>query len=424
MKIISGKELPKSFFAYKDEDASEAVSEILEDVKRSGDEAVRKYTSWFDGVDLENFVCSAATIKAAYDQVSNASIEAIQKAAENIRKFAKVQRNSYNDFEVELTPGVRTGQRITPIERVAVYAPGGRFPLVSSVLMGGIPARVAGVKELVVCSPPGSDGKIHPAILVAADIVGADEVYCIGGAQAIAALAYGTETIRGVDKIVGPGNKYVAEAKKAVYGIVGIDLIAGPTEVLVIADDNANPEILAADLLAQAEHDVDALAILVTPSRQLADAVKNTVETQLAKLKNRETAAASIATNGVVVLVDNLAEAVAIANRKAPEHLEVQVENPADIRDDLKNFGALFIGEMSAEVLGDYSSGINHTLPTNGTARYRGGLGVQDFLKIQSTLQVTKEGFAEIAPIAEMMAETEGLGAHGKAVTARKKLLK
>lgn len=424
MKIISGKELPKSFFAYKDEDASEAVSEILEDVKRSGDEAVRKYTSWFDGVDLKDFVCNAATIKAAYDQVSNASVDAIQKAAENIRKFAKVQRNSYNDFEVELTSGVRTGQRITPIERVAVYAPGGRFPLVSSVLMGAIPARVAGVKELVICSPPGSDGNIHPAILVAADIVGADEVYRIGGAQAIAALAYGTETIRGVDKIVGPGNKYVAEAKKAVYGIVGIDLIAGPTEVLVIADDSANPEILAADLLAQAEHDVDASAILVTPSRQLADAVKNAVEAQLAKLKNRETAAASIATNGVVVLVDNLAEAVAIANRKAPEHLEVQVENPADISDDLKNFGAMFIGEMSAEVLGDYSSGINHTLPTNGTARYRGGLGVHDFLKIQSTLQVTEEGFAEIAPIAEMMAETEGLGAHGKAVTARKKFLK
>lgn len=424
MKILSAAELPKDFFSYRDEEVSDLVREIIQHVKTSGDKALREYSEWFDGVTLETLRYDPERIKAAYKTVAPEAVEALRRAAEHIRRFAEVQRRALADVEVELTPGVFTGQKVQPIGRVGVYAPGGRFPLVSSLLMGGIPARVAGVETLVVCSPPSFQGAIHPAILVAADIIGADEVYAVGGAQAIAAMAYGSESIRPVDKIVGPGNKYVAQAKKEVFGVVGIDLIAGPTEVLIIADDSAQPEILAADLLAQAEHDADASAILVTPSTELAGKVQREVERQLAALKNRQTAAASIGQNGVIVLVDGLAEAVEIANHKAPEHLEVQLARPEEVVPHLKNFGALFVGEHAAEVLGDYSSGINHTLPTNSTARYRGGLSVLDFLKIQSTLRVSAEGFANIGPLAEQLAVTEGLGAHANAIAVRRQLLR
>lgn len=423
MKIVAAAELPKDFFSYRDEEVSDLVREIIQHVKASGDKALREYSEWFDGVTLETLRCDPARIKAAYRQVAPEAVEALRRAAENIRRFAEVQRRAMADIEVELTPGVFTGQKVQPIRRVGVYAPGGRFPLVSSLLMGGIPARVAGVEELVVCSPPSFQGAIHPSILVAADLIGADEVYAVGGAQAIAAMAYGSESIRPVDKIVGPGNKYVAQAKKEVFGVVGIDLIAGPTEVLIIADDSARPEILAADLLAQAEHDADASAILVTPSAGLAAKVQGEVARQLAQLANRQTAAASIGQNGVIVLVDHLEEAVEIANHKSPEHLEVQVARPEEVVPHLKNFGALFVGEHAAEVLGDYSSGINHTLPTNTTARYRGGLSVLDFLKVQSTLRVNAAGFANIGPLAEQLAVTEGLGAHAQAIAVRRQLL-
>lgn len=424
MKILAAADLPKDFFSYRDEEVSDLVREIIQHVKTSGDKALREYSEWFDGVTLETLCCDTDQIQAAYKAVTPEAVEALRRAAEHIHRFAEVQRRALADVEVELTPGVFTGQKVQPIRRVGVYAPGGRFPLVSSLLMGGIPARVAGVEELVVCSPPSYQGAIHPAILVAADLIGADEVYAVGGAQAIAAMAYGCESIRPVDKIVGPGNKYVAQAKKEVFGTVGIDLIAGPTEVLIIADDSARPEILAADLLAQAEHDADASAILVTPSAELAETVKGEVERQLSALKNRQTAAASIEQNGVIVLVDRLGDAVEIANRKSPEHLEVQIAHPEAVVPHLKNFGALFVGEHAAEVLGDYSSGINHTLPTNTTARYRGGLSVLDFLKVQSTLRVNAEGFANIGPLAEQLAVTEGLGAHAQAIEIRRQLLR
>ncbi len=420
MKIVRPDELPASYFDYIEAPELSVVKEIIAAVREDGDAAVKQYTEQFDKVRVDELILEPSALKEAYQALDNDTVEAIQTVAENIRCFAEVQRNALSDFEVELIPGVKTGQRTIPIERVGVYVPGGSFPLVSTLLMGAVPARVAGVKDVVVCSPPTHDGSIHPAILVAADVAGVDAVWQVGGVQGIAALAYGTETLQAVDKIVGPGNKYVAQAKKEVFGVVGIDLIAGPTEVCIIADDSADVEILAADLLAQAEHDIDAIPLLVTTSSTIAAAVREEVARQLPELATAAIARQSIEQNGYIVVTDSLEDAVNLVNRKAPEHLEVILQDPAPAVERLINYGSLFIGELSAEVLGDYSSGINHTLPTNTTARYRGGLSVFDFLRIHTVLRVESEGLATIGPAAEKMARAEGLDGHRRSIAIRR----
>ncbi len=423
MSIVNYSDLPESFFRYEEDEALFTVGEIILDVKTRGDAAVREYTRKFDGVSPEFFRVPEEALQAALHEITPETLAALRSAAENIRRFAELQRAQLQDFEAELNPGVFTGQRVLPLARVGVYVPGGNFPLISTLLMGVIPAAVAGVPEICVVSPPTHHGHIHPAILAAAHVAGVREVYQVGGVQAIAALAYGTESIRPVDKIVGPGNKYVAQAKREVFGAVSIDMIAGPTEIMIIADDSADPEILAADLLAQAEHDADARPVLITPDRALAAAVQKAVARQLEALPTRATAAEAVKRNGLIILAKNLDQAAQIANRKAPEHLEIQVRDAAVFSKELRNYGSLFIGENSAEVLGDYSSGINHTLPTNTTARYRGGLSVHDFLKIHTTLRVSAEGLEHIGPIAEALAHAEGLEGHAKSISIRRKRL-
>jgi histidinol dehydrogenase len=419
MKIVKSSELENNFFEFKDTEILPVVYEILKDVQENGDKAVKKYSKKFDKVSLDSFSIEKDEIKDAYKKVSKEVIGSINHAAENIRKFARKQLENFHDFEFEIEKGVLTGQKIIPIERIGAYIPGGRFPLVSTLLMCTIPAQVAGVKEIAVFSPPTFMNSIHPSILVAADIVSLNEIYKVGGVQSVGAMAYGTETIKKVDKIVGPGNKYVAFAKKVVFGVTGIDFIAGPTEIIIIADDSADPEFVAADLLAQAEHDLDAHPILITPSEDLANEVLSQIKQQLEGLSTKEIARESIKNNGIIILTNDLDEAVVISNKKAPEHLELQVSNPQRCVNKLKNYGTLFIGEYSAEVLGDYSSGLNHTLPTNASARYTGGLSVKDFIKIQTTLNVDRNGINKIGPAARSLAETEGLAGHKRSIEIR-----
>jgi histidinol dehydrogenase len=421
MKIIKSTELDDKFFDFKDTEILPVVYEILKDVQENGDRAVRKYSEKYDKVSLDNFLIDRKEIKNAFQKVDKEVIESINHAAENIRKFANKQLENFKDFEIEIENGVFAGQKIIPIERIGAYIPGGRFPLVSTLLMCAIPAQIAGVKEIAIFSPPTYIGSIHPAVLVAADIVGLNEIYRIGGVQAIGAMAYGTNTIKKVDKIVGPGNKYVAFAKKVVFGIVGIDFIAGPTEIIIIADDFSKPEYIAADLLAQAEHDFDAQPVLITTSEKLASEVISEVDNQLKDLSTKGIAEESIKNNGIIILVKDLDEAILISNKKAPEHLELQGANPDKIIDKLKNYGTLFIGEYSAEVLGDYSSGLNHTLPTNSSARYTGGLSVKDFIKIQTTLRINKNGINLIGPAAKSLADVEGLAGHKRSIEVRMK---
>jgi histidinol dehydrogenase len=421
MKIIRSNELTTDFFKYKEIEEIASVKEIISKVRQNGDQAVKNYSEKFDNVKLDSIGVSKKEIRAASSKLTQKEMDTLKAAAENIRKFANKQKENFKDFEYEIQPGVFTGQKVLPIKRIGVYAPGGSYPLPSTVLMCAIPALVAGSEEIVLCSPPTHNGSIHPTILVAAEICEIKEVYQIGGVQAIAALAYGTETIPSVDKIVGPGNKYVTAAKKEVFGAVGIDFIAGPTEVLIIADDTANPEFIAADLLAQAEHDINAIPILVTDSHKLALQVTAEVKNQLSKLKTANIAQVSIEKNGKIILVENLDEAVELSNKKAPEHLELQVKDTDKYIDRLKNFGSLFIGSLAAEVLGDYSSGLNHTLPTNTTARYTGGLSVKDFLKIQTTLRLENEGLQSIGFVAKELGKMEGLAGHAESVAKRLK---
>ncbi|MBN1349414.1 histidinol dehydrogenase [candidate division KSB1 bacterium] len=419
MKITQYDKSGDTFFRYKELEELTSVKQVLNEVRQFGDPAVKKYTRQFDGVALEHLKIEHATIETAYHQEDARTLVVLEAAAQNIRIFAERQLAQLHDFEFEIQPGVFTGQKVIPIERVGVYVPGGRFPLVSTLLMCAIPAKVAGVSEIMVCSPPTHEDSIHPTILAAAKIAGVEEVYQIGGAQAIGAMAYGTQSIKPVDKIVGPGNKYVAYAKKEVYGIVGIDFIAGPTEVLILADESANPAFIAADLLAQAEHDPDAASILVTASLGLAYAVLREVDRQLEHLSTKAIAEQSLENNGRIILVERFEEAVELANRMAPEHLELHVSHPEKYIAELKHYGSLFIGNYAAEVLGDYSSGLNHTLPTNTTARYTGGLSVKDFLKFQTTLNVTSAGLQTIGPTAEELGKLEALSGHVNAVTIR-----
>jgi histidinol dehydrogenase len=423
MNIISASDIPPSFFTYAPLQEKNAILPILHEVRTSGDAAIRKYTQKYDRVSIDSLKVSPTDIEHAYTLFTEKEQASLEKAAHLIRTFATHQRNQYADFEIEPVPGVFTGQKIEPLERVGIYVPGGRFPLVSSVLMCGIPALVAGVSEIALCSPPTCSGSPHPAILVAADSIGISEIYAMGGVQAIAALAYGTETVKRVDKIVGPGNAYVTAAKKAVFGEVGIDFIAGPTEIMIIADGSASPDIVAADLYAQAEHDPQALPVLVTTSQHLATSVQALLKEHVASLDPTHPAHQSITSNGMIILVSDLEEAVHIANRRAPEHLHVYLHTPSPVLHGVHHYGSLFVGPYAAEVLGDYSSGLNHTLPTNRTARYTGGLSVRDFLKIQTTLRVSETGFLHIGPVAQALAEIEGLEGHARSIISRMKAL-
>jgi histidinol dehydrogenase len=397
----------------------ETVRRIIAEVRAKGDAALRDFTLEYDAVSVDSFRIEQEEIKRAALQVDPALASAIGLAAANIRKFARAQRQAYRDFVVEILPGLSAGQVVVPIERAGVYVPGGLHPLVSSLLMGAIPARIAGVRELVVCTPPGAGGAVPAAVLGAAKLCGVDEVYRVGGAQAVAAMAYGTESIRKVDKIVGPGNAYVTAAKKCVCGDVGVDFTAGPSELMVIADQQAAPSFIAADLVAQAEHDARAAAVLVTDSEELAAKVEGEVEAILEKLSTAAVARESLRTQGAIVLVPCLEAALDLAEECAPEHLELFVAEAEALAGRLRNFGSLFIGQRTAVALGDYAAGINHILPTERAARYTGGLTVGDFLKIQTTLRVDERGLAAVGPAAARMARAEGLEAHALSLDVR-----
>jgi histidinol dehydrogenase len=419
MRVAKTDDLDERFWGRVGVEDMPSVREILSEVRARGDEAVREYTLQFDGVSLGELRIGTGEVDLAYEQLDDETISALEQAADHIRRFAERQKQQLADFEYEIQPGVFVGQRVVSVERVGVYVPGGRYPLPSTVLMCAVPAAVAGVQEIALCSPPSHEGTVHPAILAAARIAGVDELYRIGGVPAIGAMAYGTGTLSPVDKVVGPGNRYVAQAERLVFGAVGIDFVAGPSEILVLADDSADPAFVAADLLAQAEHDPDAVSVLVTTSASLADAVNAEVEAQAAELSTGELIGQALRGNGVLVVAESMDEAIEFANRKAPEHLQLLVARPEECIDKLRNYGTLFVGPYAAVALGDYSSGLNHTLPTNGAARYTGGLSVMDFLKVQTTLRVERDGLACIGPVARQLARTEGLAAHARSVDLR-----
>ena len=388
------------------------VTNILEDIRKNGDFAVLKYNKKFDNNNSKNFIVSKKQIKQAYAQIDKEKLNALKFAAKNIKFFAKEQKKQVKDFNVKTNFGT-IGQKVIPLQSVGCYVPGGNYPLPSTALMTVIPAKIAGVDEIIVCSP-----KISNEVIVAADIAGARKIFNVGGVQAIGALAFGTKQIPKVNKIVGPGNKYVTEAKRQVFGEVGIDFIAGPSEVLIVADDSANAKFIAADMLAQAEHDTCAKANLITTSKRIVKQVKIELQKQLINLETKDIAKESLK-NSKFIVVDNLAKAAKIANDIAPEHLELQLQNPNQIIPKLKNYGSLFIGEKSAEALGDYCLGPNHTLPTNKVAMYSGGLSVRDFVKIVTVQTVTKTN-KMIINCSSKFAEIEGLVAHKKAAEIRR----
>ncbi len=382
------------------------VGRIIEDVRQNGDSALLRYTMRFDGVELKasELRANKSEMRAACKSLSGEDINALLKAKGNITKFCRMQKPK--SWLREIQRGVFAGEIANPIERVGIYVPSGKYPLPSTVLMCTIPAKVAGVKEIILCSPPNSSGKINPAILAAADLCGVDKIFKVGGAQAIAALAYGTETIPKVDKIVGPGGKYVQEAKRQLFGVVGIDMLAGPSEIAIIADEGANPKFIALDMLAQAEHSPDAKAILITNSEKIANIVSNELLGSGAK-KQCE-----------VIYVKNITEAIKKVNEIAPEHLEIECKSK-DIIKRIKNAGAISFGNYSAVALGDYCSGINHVLPTAGFARCRAGLSVRDFVKMQGIQIVSKRGFKGISKTAERIAELEGMTMHKNSIERR-----
>ena len=395
------------------------VLEILEHVKNEKDQAVFDYTKQFDGADItaDTITVTKEEIAQAYDLVDESLVEIIRKAKENIRIYHEKQKQ-YSWFDSK-PDGTMLGQKVTALQRVGVYVPGGKAVYPSSVLMNVIPAKVAGVEEIVMVTPPGKDGKINPNTLVAANEAGVDVVYKVGGAQAIAALAYGTDSIPKVDKIVGPGNIYVALAKKAVYGHVSIDSIAGPSEILVIADETANPRYVAADLLSQAEHDELASAILVTTSETLAKEVSKQVEVFVEELSRTEIMKKSLENYGYILVADTMEEVIDIANEIASEHLEIMTANPYDVMMRVRNAGAIFIGEYSSEPLGDYFAGPNHVLPTNGTAKFFSPLGVDDFITKSSIIAYSKEALEAIHSDIEQFAEAEKLTAHANSIKVR-----
>ena len=397
----------------------ESVNEILNQVKTRGDQAVFDYTRQFDKAELtaDSLYVTEEEIEEAYTLVDEQLIQTMKKSIQNIRDFHEKQvRNSWFETRAD---GVILGQRITPLESVGVYVPGGKAAYPSSVLMNIIPAHVAGVKRIVMCTPPGADGKVTPVTLVAAHLAGASEVVKVGGAQAIAALAYGTESIKKVDKIVGPGNIFVALAKKTVYGHVSIDSVAGPSEILVLADETANPRFVAADLLSQAEHDELASAILVTTSRELAEQVSNQVDVFASSLSRKEIITKSIENYGYILVADSMEDAIDVVNEIASEHLEILTKNPFDTMTRVKNAGAIFLGEYSSEPLGDYFAGPNHVLPTNGTAKFFSPLSVDDFIKKSSVISYSKEALEEAHEDIIHFAKSEHLTAHANSIAVR-----
>jgi len=409
------KELARSQFSY--DDVNETVENILKDVKKRGDKALFEYTKKFDKVDLKTLEVSEEEIQKAFDTIDKELLEVIKYSHDNIKLFH--ERQVRNNFIVKKENGVSLGQIINPIEKVGLYVPGGTAAYPSTVLMNAVPAKIAGCKEIIMVTPPTSDGTILPSLLVAAKIAGVDRIFKVGGAQSIAALSYGTESIPKVYKIVGPGNIYVAMAKKMVYGEVSIDMIAGPSEVLIIADDSANPVHVAADLLSQAEHDKLAASILVTNSKELAKNVAEQLEIQLKELEREEIARVSIETQGRIIVTKTIDEAIKISNEIAPEHLELAVSNPFELLTKIKNAGSIFMGHNTPEPLGDYLAGPNHTLPTSGTAKFSSPLSVDDFIKKSSFIYYSKEGLEEVKDKVIKFAESEGLTAHARSVSKR-----
>ena len=420
IRILKESETKReAIFAREDPVGSveEPVREIIAQVRAQGDEALKRYTKEFDGVDITSVEVGQGAIDEGFRMADPMLVDILYRASERVAAFH--QHQVRNSFLVNEEDGILMGQKIIPLERVGLYVPGGTAAYPSSVIMNCIPAKLAGVKEIVMVTPPGKDGKIPPNILAAARICGVNRVFRVGGAQAIAALAYGTESVPRVDKIVGPGNQFVAEAKKQVFGKVGIDMVAGPSEILVIADGKCDPRIVAADLLSQAEHDKNASAVLVTDSEALAVAVQAAIEEQLPKLRREEIARASIDTNGKIIVADNLDTAVEIANEIAPEHLEVCVDQPFDYLDKIKNAGSIFLGRNCPEALGDYFAGPNHTLPTSGTARFSSPLSVDDFVKKTQYTYYTRPALEKAQPTVSIFAKQEGLTAHARSIDIR-----
>lgn len=394
------------------------VSKILEDVRKHKDQACKAYTKQFDGIEMDTFKVSAEEVKEAIQSCDPEFIQALKKAKENIEFFHRAQLQQ--GYCLQKEDGVYLGQRVLPLQSIGIYVPGGRAQYPSSVLMNTIPAKIAGVRKIVMVTPPNPQGKIHPNIAAAAQIAGVDEIYKIGGAQAIAALAYGTRQIPRVDKIVGPGNIYVAAAKKLVFGTVDIDMIAGPSEILVIADEEANPSFVAADLLSQAEHDPMASAILVTTSESMLESVNEELAIQSVRLPKQEIVKASLRDYGKSVLCDSLEECVELSNAIAPEHLELMVKDPEKLLEKVTNAGSVFMGYYTCESIGDYFGGTNHVLPTSGTARFSSALGVDAFIKKSSFLHYSKKALCHWADQIEVMARQEDLEAHARAVSVRK----
>lgn len=451
IKIVKASELEESFFEGRDFGESiDVVKDVLRDVKTMGDKALSDYGAKFDVSAPSHFEIPQNELKAAAEKMKHENpglYESLCYSRDLAKKFAERQRESFDEFEIELAPGLFTGQKNIPVDRAGVYVPAGRFPLLSTVIMTVVPAKAAGVGQVVMCTPP----RVHPddlddakaqgtgipgkpfvggrpyadeGIMAAAFICGADKVYACGGSQAIGAMAFGTESIPKADVVVGPGNKFVAEAKRLIYGTVGIDMLAGPTEVFAIADDSANPKWLAADLLAQAEHDVVAQPILATDSEEIAKAVQQEIEEQLKDLPTAETARRSVDTFGKIIVTSSIEEACEIANKKAPEHLELAMDAGEKLEAAKKlvhNYGSLFIGHGAAEVFGDYAAGLNHTLPTSGSAKFTGGLSVRAFIKTVTTLRTIegKEGALASAKAAGILGDAEGLAAHARAARIR-----
>ena len=395
----------------------QAVRRILNDVKEKGDDEVLRLTHQFDRhtLPLEKIRVTPNEIKAAYSELNREEIDALKEAAKRIRLFHERQKQDSWTYEEN---GISLGQMVRPLEVAGIYVPGGKASYPSSVLMNAIPAKVAGVQRIIMCSPF-PEGQTRPHVLVAADLAGVAEIFKIGGAQAVAAMAFGTDTIPRVDKIVGPGNIFVALAKRLVFGIVDIDMIAGPSEILIVADHSANPTFVAADLLSQAEHDEDAVSILVTPDGSMADNVRKEIEKQVETLRKKDIARVSLNNNGYLIVVESLEEAMSIANEIAPEHLELSVENPEKCAEKIKNAGALFLGHYTPEAMGDYLAGPNHVLPTSGTARFSSPLGVYDFIKRTSLISYSREALKNSGKTVTLLAEMEDLGGHANSVKLR-----
>lgn len=420
MKIIKATDItPEQIVSQRDVayvSVEESVKKVLNDVSERGDAALREYELRFDGVQIDDFAVTAEEIDAAVAAVGAEYVRILKRAAANIERFHRAQIRS--DFSMNYD-GITVGERFIPVQSAGLYVPGGTARYPSSVLMNCVPAKLAGVQNIIICTPPSKDGRIPDGILAAAKVAGADKVYKVGGAQAIAAMAYGTESIPKVDKIVGPGNVYVATAKKLVQGICGIDMIAGPSEILVIADETANADWLAADLLSQAEHDKLASAIMITDSPALATAVSAAVEKRLKKLPRREIAAESIKNNGKIIITESIMQAAELSDRIAPEHLELAVARPEKLLEQIKNAGSVFLGHYTPEATGDYMAGTNHTLPTGGTARFSSPLGVDDFIKKTQFIKMSREALENYYRDIAAFAESEGLNAHAESVKAR-----